>query len=308
MKLTGILKTAERATRRSTVVLASVGLGLALGLTPLAQAQNAAQRAALAQLGRGRANFASGVEATSIPLAQPGGIAFDAAGNLYIADTDDQIVQEVNLAGIITTIAGTGEQGFSGDGGAATSADLDSPGGVAVDGSGNIYIADTHNQRIREVTNGTINTIAGTGTAGFSGDGGAALSAILDLPTAIAVDTKGNIYIADTNNNRIREISGGNISTVAGNGSQTYSGDGGLATAAGIDSPNGIAVDSALNLYIGDTHNQRVRMVAAATGIIATIAGTGAKTFTADGTASTAALARPMGVAVDASGGSVRGG
>lgn len=303
MKLMESLKTAGRARRTSTVVLGGAGLALGLmQLTPVAQAQNAAQRAALAQLGRGRANIANGVEATSIPLAQPGGIAFDAAGNLYIADTDDQIVQEVNLAGIIKTVAGTGEQGFSGDSGAATSADLDSPGGVAVDGSGNIYIADTHNQRIREVTNGTINTIAGTGTAGFSGDGGAALSAMLNLPTAIAVDSKGNLYIADTNNNRIREISGGKISTVAGNGSQTYSGDGGLATAAGLDSPSGVAVDSALSLYIGDTHNKRVRMVAAATGIITTIAGTGAKTFTADGTASAAALARPMGVAVDASG------
>lgn len=300
MKSMAMLKMAGRATWRSSVALASAGL--ALGLMPHAQGQNAAQRAALAQLGRGRANFASGVEATSIPLAQPGGIAFDAAGNLYIADTDAQIVQEVNLAGIITTVAGTGEQGFSGDGGAATSADLDSPVGVAVDGGGNIYIADTHNQRIREVTNGTITTIAGTGAAGFSGDGGTATSAMLDLPTAIAVDSKGNIYIADTNNNRIREISGGKISTVAGNGSQAYSGDGGQATAAGLDSPSGVAVDSVLNLYIGDTHNQRVRMVAAATGIITTIAGTGTKTFTADGAAAGAALARPMGVAVDASG------
>lgn len=300
MKLMGTFESAGHARRRITVVLAAAGL--ALVLTPLTPAQNAAQRAALAQLGRGRADSPSGVEATSIPLAQPGGIAFDAAGNLYIADTDDQIVQEVNLAGIITTVAGTGEQGFSGDGGPATSADLDSPVGVAVDGSGNIYIADTHNQRIREVTNGTITTIAGTGTAGFSGDGGAAASATLDMPTAIAVDSKGNIYIADTNNNRIREISGANISTVAGNGSQTFSGDGGAATAAGLDSPNGVAVDSALNIYIGDTHNQRVRMVAAGTGVITTIAGTGAKTFTADGATSGAALARPMGVAVDASG------
>jgi len=293
-------KMAGRAGWRTNVLLA--GAGLLLGLMPLAQAQNAAQRAALAQLGRGRANSPAGVEATSIPLAQPGGIAFDAAGNLYIADTDAQIVQEVNLAGIITTVAGTGEQGFSGDGGPATSADLDSPQGIAVDANGNIYIADTHNQRIREITNGQINTIAGTGVAGFSGDGGPALSAALDMPTALAVDSNGNVYIADTNNNRIRKIGGGNITTVAGNGNQTYSGDGGLATAAGLDSPNGVAVDSAFNLYIGDTHNQRVRMVAAATGIISTIAGTGAKTFTADGSAATAALARPMGVAVDAAG------
>lgn len=269
-----------------------------------ASAQNAAQRAALAQLGRGHADTASGAEATSVPLAQPGGLAFDSAGNLFIADTDHEIVREVNLAGIITTVAGNGAQGFSGDGGAATSASLDSPVGVALDATNNIYIADTHNQRIRMVTvsTGVITTIAGTGTAGFGGDGGAATAATLDLPTAIAIDSAGNIFIADTNNNRIREISGGKISTVAGNGNQTYSGDGGLATAAGLDSPNGIAIDSAFNLYIGDTHNQRVRMVAAATGIITTIAGTGAKTFTGDGASTGAALARPRGVAVDSTG------
>lgn len=288
---------------RSGVRLAPIiGVLVAFCLPAAVAAQNAAQRAALAQLFRGHGATASGVEATSVPLALPGGLAFDTAGNLYIADTDHQIVREVNLAGIITTVAGTGEQGFSGDGGAATSADLDSPVGVAVDASGNIYIADTHNQRIREVVNGVINTIAGTGTAGFSGDGGAAASAQLHNPTALAIDSRGNLYIADRDNFRIREISAGKIATVAGNGNQTFSGDGGPATAAGLDSPDGVAVDSAFNIYIGDTHNQRVRMVAAATGIITTIAGTGVKTFTADGTATAAALARPRGVAVDAAG------
>lgn len=284
-------------------ILAIVSAGLVCA-GPWATAQNAAQRAALAQLGRGRAQSPSGVEATSVPLAEPGGLAFDSAGNLYIADTDHQIIREVNLAGIITTVAGNGVQAFSGDGGAATSASLDSPVGVALDTSNNIYIADTHNNRIRMVTSstGVITTIAGTGTAGFSGDGGTATAAELDLPTAIAVDSKGNVFVADTNNFRIREISGGKISTVAGDGSQGFSGDGGLATAAGLDSPNGVAVDSAFNLYIGDTHNQRVRMVAAATGIITTIAGTGSKAFTGDGTATSSALARPRGVAVDSTG------
>jgi len=267
-------------------------------------AQNAAQRAALARMMQPQANTApaSGVEATSVPLNQPGGLAFDAAGNLYIADTNDNIVHEVNLSGIISTVAGDGEQGFGGDGGAATSALLDSPAGVAVDASGNIYIADTHNNRIREVSSGVIHTIAGTGAAGFSGDGGAAASASLNYPTSVAADASGNVYIADTNNSRIREIVGGVIGTRAGNGQQTYSGDGGPATAAGLDSPNGVAVDASFNLYIADTHNQRVRMVANTTGIVTTIAGTGAKAFTGDGAASGAALARPRGVAVDASG------
>lgn len=284
-------------------LLAIVGAGLVWS-APCAAAQNAAQRQALAQLGREQAQIASGVEATSVPLAQPGGLAFDSTGNLYIADTDHQIIREVSLAGIITTVAGTGEQGFSGDGGTATSALLDSPAGVALDAGNNIYIADTHNNRIRRVaaSSGVITTIAGTGTAGFSGDGGTATAAELDYPTAIAVDSRGNVFVADTNNFRIREISGGKISTIAGDGSQTFSGDGGLATAAGLDSPNGIAVDRASNLYIADTHNQSVRMVAAATGIITTMAGTGFRTFNGDGTATSSALARPRGVAVDSTG------
>jgi NHL repeat. len=118
---------------------------------------------------------ANNVQATAASLAAPAQVAYDTAGNLYIADLNDNVIRKVDLAGIVTTVAGTGEQGFSGDGGPATSAQLDSPAGVAVDASGNLYIADTHNHRIREVKNGTISTVAGTGTAGFSGDGGVAL-------------------------------------------------------------------------------------------------------------------------------------
>jgi hypothetical protein len=289
--------------RAAATQLVRAGLFLCLAFS-FAYAQNAAQRAALAKLKSATTNggSSSSVEGTDISLNRPGGLAFDSSGNLYIADADDNLIREVNPQGVIITVAGTGEQGFFGDNGPATSAILDSPEAVAVDANGNIYIADTHNNRIREVSNGTITTIAGTGASVFSGDGGAATSAQLNYPTAIAVDTKGNLYIADTNNFRIREISGTTISTVAGDGEQTYSGDGGPATAAGLDSPNGIAVDSSFNLYIGDTHNQRVRMVTHATGNISTLAGTGAKTFTADGAATAAALARPRGVAVDSSG------
>jgi sugar lactone lactonase YvrE len=278
---------------------------LVAALAPMSlRAQTAAQLSALARLGSAHApqSPANGVEATTVALDEPTGLAFDAAGNLYIADTDENVVREISAAGVISTVAGNGTQGFSGDGGSATSAQLDSPMGVAVDASGNLYIADTLNNRIREVSASTITTIAGTGAAGYSGDGGPATAAELDQPTAIAVDSRGNIYIADTNNNRIREMNGGNISTVAGDGQQAFSGDGGPATAAALDSPTGVAIDASLNIYIGDTGNQRVRMVASASGAISTIAGTGAEGFTADGPALSAALSNPSGVYVDSSG------
>jgi sugar lactone lactonase YvrE len=282
-------------------VAAAVVLGI---VAPPANAQNAAQRAALVRASRARSQAVpqSGAEATAITLDSPNGLVFDSNGNLYIADTEDQVVLEVSVAGPVSTIAGNGVQGFAGDGGAATSAQLDTPTGVAVDSNGNIYIADSHNHRIREVSGGIITTIAGTGAPGFSGDGGAATSAKLDMPFAVCVDSSGNIYIADTNNNRIREISAGTINTVAGNGLQMFLGDGGAAKSAALDSPIGVAVDGAFNIYIGDTHNQRVRMVTASSNIINTIAGTGIKGFTTDGPALAAALASPSGVWVDSSG------
>lgn len=245
---------------------------------------------------------ANNVQATAASLAAPAQIAYDAAGNLYIADLNNHVIRKVDLAGIVTTVAGTGEQGFAGDGGPATGAQLDSPAGVAVDAAGNIYIADTHNQRLRRVSNGTITTIAGTGVPGFSGDGGAAASAQLSTPSALALDAGGNIYIADTDNHRIRRISGATITTVAGNGEQGFSGDGGAATAAGIDSPNGVAIDASGRIYIGDTHNQRVRVVSTS-GVISTLAGNGTKSYGGDGGSSTSALlARPRGLSVDAAG------
>ena len=245
---------------------------------------------------------ANNVQAIAAPLAAPAQIAYDVAGNLYIADLNDNVIRKVDVAGIVTTVAGTGEQGYSGDSGSATSALLDSPAGVAVDAAGNIYIADTHNQRVRKVSNGTITTIAGTGNAGFSGDSGPASSAKLSNPTALALDANGNLFIADTDNHRIRKISGATITTVAGNGEQTFSGDGGAATAAGIDSPNGVAVDAAGKIYIGDTHNQRVRVVDTS-GAISTLAGNFSKAYAGDGgAAASASLARPRGLSVDTQG------
>ncbi len=272
---------------------------LLLGVLTVALAMGLGAGSFNAQAQSGPAN---NVQATAAPLAAPAQIAYDAAGNLYIADLNDHVIRKVDLAGIVTTVAGTGEQGFAGDGGPATSAQLDSPAGVAVDAAGIIYIADTHNQRIRKVSNGTISTIAGTGVAGFSGDGGSAASAQLSNPTALAVDSSGNLYIADTDNHRIRKISGTTITTVAGNGEQEFSGDGAAATAAGIDSPNGVAVDAAGWIYIGDTHNQRVRVVNTA-GVISTLAGGNSKAYGGDGGQATSALlARPRGLSVDAQG------
>ncbi|MFT4113921.1 Ig-like domain repeat protein, partial [Silvibacterium sp.] len=245
--------------------------------------------------------------ATDATLAHPGAVAYDASGNLYLADTNNHVVREIaKSTGVITTVAGDGTEGFSGDGGAATSAQLDTPTGVAVDSSGNLYIADTHNQRIREVSGGTITTIAGNGTAGYSGDGAAATAAELSTPAAVAVGTDGSVYIADTNNHSIRKISAGIITTIAGTGLQGYAGDGGAATSALLDTPIAIAVDASNNLYIADRHNQRVREVLAS-GTITTLAGTGTPTFSGgfagDGAAAaSASLASPTGVSVDGSG------
>lgn len=242
--------------------------------------------------------------ATTVPLILPSAIACDGAGNLYIAETGKDVIRKVDAAGNIVTIAGTGTQGFGGDNGPATAALLDSPQGLAVS-AGALYIADTHNHRIRKLDlgSGTITTIAGR-AAGFSGDGGPAAAAQLDMPTALALDGNGNLYIADMQNHRIRKIdlSSGIITTVAGNGTQGFSGDGGPATSAAIDSPDGLAVDVNQNLYLADTHNHRIRKIAADSGTISTIVGAAAG-FGGDlGAASAARLALPRGLSSDGAG------
>ncbi len=246
--------------------------------------------------------------AVSAQLGGPLDVAVDGFGNLYIADTFNNRVRKVAAAtGIITTAAGNGTAGYSGDGGLAISAEVNDPYGVAVDGNGNVYIADTFNSRIRKVAAGTgvITTVAGNGTLGYSGDSGPATSAELGFPQDLAVDTHGNMYIADSGNNRIRMVSAGSgiIITVAGAGS-SYSGDGQPATSAQISSDSfGVAVDRLGNLYIADTGNSRVRKVAAATGIITTYAGTGVAGYSGDNIpAASAEINQPWGLAVDTSG------
>jgi sugar lactone lactonase YvrE len=251
-------------------------------------------------------------QATALPLVLPSAIVFDAQGSLFFAETGNHVVRKLSAAGVITTVAGSGVQGFSGDNGPAIAANLDSPAGLALDAAGNLYIADSHNHRIRKVSAaaGTISTIAGTGTAGFSGDSGPATMAQLDLPTALTLDSAGNIYVADTNNHRVRRVDAatGVITTVAGDGDEAFAGDNGQATSASIDSPNGLALDAAGNLYVADTHNGRVRKVSAATGVISTVAGAGfaggnVLAFNGDGGAATAAgMALPRGLTMDAAG------
>ncbi len=258
--------------------------------------------------GTGTAGYlGDGAPAVAARVNAPSGVAVDATGNVYIADSNNNRIRKVAPGGTITTFAGTGGTGFSGDGGLATSATIYSPQDVAVDTSGNVYIADHFNNRIRKVAinTGIITTVAGSGTQAFGGDGGQATAAQLNRPTGVAVDTSGNIYIADQSNHRVRKVTvaTGVISTVAGTGTAGYDGDGGTAPAAKLNNPFGVAVDGAGNLFIGDTYNHRVRKVTAGTGIITTVAGTGTAGFDVEnGLGTVARLYYPAHVAVDSIG------
>jgi hypothetical protein len=209
--------------------------------------------------------------------------------------------------GTITTVAGTGTIGYGGDGGPAANALLASPVGVATDAAGNLFIADATNYRIRRVDAGTgiITTVVGTGALGFGGDGGSATSALLNFPYGVAIDAGGNLFLSDYHNHRIRRVDAGTgiITTVAGTGVSGYGGDGGPAVNALLNTPTGVAIDAGGNLFLSDYHNHRIRRVDAGTGIITTVAGTGAFGYGGDGGPATGALLNyPRGVATDASG------
>ena len=212
-------------------------------------------------------------------------------------------MRAVSPQGVITTVAGNGSPGYSGDGGAAANAQLYAPVGVAVDGAGNLYIAEFNNSRIRKVSlGGLITTVAGTGAAAYAGDGGLATSAYLNGPSAIAVDASGDLYIADTENHCVREVTpDGVITTAAGNGVAGYSGDGGAAISAQLLAPAGVAVDNAGNLYITEA-SDRIRKVSP-DGSIVTIAGDGLAGYSGDGGPATSAqLNGPSEIAVDKTG------
>ena len=250
-----------------------------------------------------------GGPALNAQLYVPTGVFADGAGNLYIADVGNQRIRKVDPSGIITTVAGTGAKGYSGDNIPAIYASFYNPVRVVVDQSGNVLVADQSNHRIRKIApNGIITTLAGNGVGtpangAFSGDLGPAVNASLNNPTALTVDAAGVVYIADQFNQRIRKVTtDGIITTIAGNGSAGPGGDGGPALAASLNYPGGITVDAAGNLYFNDDLNYRTRRIAT-NGIITTVAGTGAPGFSGDGGAATAAaLNGNFGVTLDLAG------
>jgi sugar lactone lactonase YvrE len=193
----------------------------------------------------------------------PTSVAFDRKGNLYVADRDNGAVRKIGKDGSITTVAGTGVLGYSGDGGTAVKAQLDQPQGFAFDRAGNLYISDSANNRVRRIdARGVITTVAGNGRHGYSGDGGPATRAKLSDPYGLALDTGGNLYVAEPDDGVVRRIdTKGVITTVAGTGRLGFSGDGGPATKAKLDSPFGLVFDSAGNLYIADNGNGRIRKI-----------------------------------------------
>jgi uncharacterized protein (TIGR03437 family) len=224
-----------------------------------------------------------GGQATAASIGAPQGAAVDSAGNLFIPERTNNRIRKVTPGGVITTIAGTGVAGFSGDGAAATSAQLNFPVRISLDVTGNLYFTDFGNNRIRKITpGGIITTVAGNGQQSDCGDGGQATSACLNRPNDVVLDSSGNLYISEGAGNVVRNvIPSGVITTLAGNGSRGYSGDGGPAAAAMLDQPVGIAATSNGTVFISDQGNYRIRKVTS--GVITTVAGTGEAGFSGDG-------------------------
>jgi sugar lactone lactonase YvrE len=244
-----------------------------------------------------------GAAATAATLNAPAGVALDAAGDLYIADTGNDKIRVVDgLSGNITTFAGTGTAGYTGDQSTPAAATLNGPTQLAWSRLGILYVADTGNSAIRAIASkeSLITTVAGSGNAGFSGDGGPGQAAQLQNPRGVAVDNAGNVYIGDTGNNRVRLLGEGYITTLAGQQGGGYIGDG-AANATELNAPSGLAVDTAGDLYIADTANERIRLISA--GEIYTVAGSGTAGSTGDGgTSATATLSAPTAVALDSAG------
>jgi hypothetical protein len=256
-------------------------------------------------VGNGTAAYSGeSVVAVSSSVNHPAELVIDGSGNIYFSELNSNRIRKVSPSGIITTIAGTGVAGYSGDGGPATAARLNMPFGIDIDNAGNLYFADCLNHRVRRIsTSGIITTVAGNGTGGFSGNGGAATAAAMLGPTYIRFDHSGNLYISDNSNNMLRKVNtSGIITTIAGTGFIGYTGDGGAATNARLYSPSGMAVDLSGNVYLCDYGNNVVRKISAA-GIISTFAGTGVAGYTGDGGPATAARFKSVqDVVIDAAG------
>jgi type IX secretion system substrate protein/NHL repeat-containing protein len=251
--------------------------------------------------GGGTSGLGDGGPAVDCELKFPYSAAVDAAGNLYIADLQNNRIRKVNTSGIITTIAGTGVEGYGGDDSAATAAKLALPSGVAVDVAGNVYVSDNGNHRIRMVnTAGIITTVAGTGAPGYNADGIAATAAKLYSPHGIAVDGIGNLYICDVLNNRLRKVDGsGTITTIAGTGTPGILAANVPATSASIGQPFGVAVDKSGNIFFADVTDNMVCKINTG-GIISIVAGTGTAGYNGDNiSATTTKLNQPFDVVVD---------
>ena len=241
---------------------------------------------------------------TTIGLGNPYAIATDTSGNYYIADADYHVVRKITPSGIVSTFAGNGAKGYSGNGGPATMASLCNPMGVATDRFGNVYVSEQSNCVVRKINSaGIITLFAGNDTLGFSGDNGPATNAKLNIPIGICTDNSGNVYIADYSNNRIRKVDvSGTITTFAGNGTAAFSGDGLSATGASVKQPAAVGFDLSGNCFIVDQGNVRIRKVNTS-GIISTIAGAGTLGSSPDGTPATAAVfSYPSAVSINASG------
>lgn len=246
-------------------------------------------------------DIGDGKKASEVVLTLVDGIVVDSEGNLFISHRSKNRIRKVDKDGVITTIAGNGQAGYSGDNGPALQASFNFPAGLCLDQTGNLYVADRNNHRIRRIdTSGIVTTVAGVGIPDMGGDGGPAIEAYLNYPSDLVCDSKGNLYISDRSNNRIRKIdSQGMISTIAGMGLPEFGGDFGPATNAFLKYPFGIDLDQLGNLYIADRGNNRIRKVDTQ-GIITTIAGDGTHFFSGDyGPATRASLAYPTDVAVD---------
>lgn len=245
--------------------------------------------------GTGVPGFAGdGGPAIAAKLKAPTGLAMSASGVLYVADTGNNRVRRVAADGAISTIAGTGAVGYTGDAGPATAAKLSGPTGLALDPAGDLFIADTGNDVVREVfADGTIVTFAGTGKRGFSGNTGPATKAKLSLPVGLTMSGQA-VLISDTGNNQVREVSGGTITAFAGTGAGGFSGDGGQATAAQLSGPVGVDADPLGNVFVVDAGNRRIRQVTAS-GLISTFAGTGAAGFSGDGGPAELAMIQALG-------------